>query len=742
MKTKLPVVIEVDEEKCVNCHACVAACPVKMCNDASGDCVNIVTDSCIACGACIKACTHEARVIRDDTDKFLNDLKSKEKIVAVIAPAIAASFPETYLRYNGWLKSMGVKALFDVSFGAELTVKSYLEYARTANPKTIIAQPCPAIVSFIEIYKPELLPYLAPADSPMMHTLKMIKEFYPEYRNHKLAIISPCIAKKREFDEVKIGDYNVTISKLNEYIQKNRININSFSEVEFDNPPAERAVLFSTPGGLLKTVQRENEDVANSTRKIEGNPNIYHYLERFPEMIKKGYAPILVDCLNCEHGCNGGTGTDAIDMHADELEFFIEKRAIEMKKRYQKKGISAQKRSKKAIDDLLNQYWKPGLYKRTYLNLKDNQQIKNPSEKQKWDIYHKMNKFTDDDIYNCNSCGYNSCEQMAIAIFNQLNKPENCHHFISDQLQKEKKDILDSQERVFELQRHIEAQINDRKNIVETMINSVGQIKNSIDVMTREITDSKLLSDNISSLSRLMDDNLSIMINSSQTVSQTTDSINISINELNQSVHEIEKNMHIQTDINKKAQSSIKIANDSISLLENGAKDISKVIVIINTIADQTNMLALNATIEAASAGEAGKGFAVVANEVKALAKQTGTASEEILTNVNSMLDLIKKVVNEILNLNQVMGSFGEINATIASAVTEQSSVTDDVSGQMMNSKRSVDELVREFKKLFETADRILKLNSDMNSMMNTMHQLANDCTRMGNDVYQGLSSL
>ena len=109
-------------------------------------------------------------------------------MVAVVAPAVASNFPNLYLNLNGWLKQMGVQATFDVSFGAELTVKSYLEHAKT-DPGTIIAQPCPAIVSYIEIYRPELLPYLAPADSPMLHTIKMIKTFYPQYAQHEVAVI-------------------------------------------------------------------------------------------------------------------------------------------------------------------------------------------------------------------------------------------------------------------------------------------------------------------------------------------------------------------------------------------------------------------------------------------------------------------------------------------------------------------------------------------------------------------------
>lgn len=742
MKKTLSKVITVDEDKCINCHACIAACPVKYCNDASGDFIQINHDSCIACGACITACTHEARVILDDTQRFFDDLSKGEKIVAIVAPAIATNYPNSYLKINTWLKSIGIKAVFDVSFGAELTVKSYLEYAEQKKPKTIIAQPCPAIVSFIEIYKPELLPYLAPADSPMVHTLKMIKEYYPEYKYYKTVVISPCIAKKREFEEVKYGDYNVTLTKLNEYFKTNKININNFKDTDYDNPPAERAVLFSTPGGLLRTVQRESEAAAASTRKIEGNPTIYHYLEHLPEMIQKGYSPLIVDCLNCEKGCNAGTGTDTKELHPDELEYYIEKRANEMKQRHKKSGLAADKRTKKSIDELINKYWKPNLYHRTYMDLRDNFQLKKPNEKQKWDIYHKMNKFSEKDIFNCNSCGYSRCEDMAIAIFNDLNKPENCHHFISDQLEKDKKNILESQEKVYDLQKSLDLQIEQRKEIVVKMIQSVGLIKESIESISNEINTSKGMSDNINNLSSEMDNSLKDMINATQSVQKSTENINVSISELNQSVHEIEQNMLTQTKISQNAQSSIKVANETINKLENGAKDISKVIGIINNIADQTNMLALNATIEAASAGEAGKGFAVVANEVKALAKQTGGASEEILININNMLDLIKKAVNEIVSLNDVMYGFGSINTTIASAVSEQSSVTEDVSSQMNHSKHSIDNLLNEFNILFSSADNILKLNSKMNTMMGEINSLVRNCKQMSDDVFKGLNTL
>lgn len=432
----LAKIIDVDASKCQNCHACISACPSKFCNDGSGDHVSINDDLCIGCGQCLTACTWGARTIIDDTEKFIYDLRNGVPMVTVIAPAIAANFPTTYLNLNGWFKKQGVSANFDVSFGAELTIKSYLEHVQANHPKTVISQPCPAIVSYIELYRPELLEYLAPADSPMLHTVKMIKEYYPEYKNHKVAVISPCIAKKREFEETGYGDYNVTMVKLKEYLKNSGVSLEHFERMDYDNPPAERAVLFSTPGGLLETADRWSHGIRSKIRKIEGPHTIYHYLDHFDKDVASGRAPLIVDCLNCEKGCNGGTGTDCKDFSMDELENLIEKRKELMQKRYLN-GAAPAGASEVEKDELLQEkivgliekYWKPRLYDRDYVNRSNHKLVTNIPRKNLDDIYAAMLKEKPEDHKNCSACGYGNCADMATAIYNGLNKPENCHYY-------------------------------------------------------------------------------------------------------------------------------------------------------------------------------------------------------------------------------------------------------------------------------------------------------------------------
>lgn len=422
--------IAIDQDKCVNCHACITVCPVKFCNDGSGDYMKINTEMCIGCSSCVDACTHEARSIIDNFEEFMAAIKKKEKLVAIVAPAIAASFPDNYLNLNGWLKSIGVSALFDVSFGAELTVKTYLEHIKTNAPKMVISQPCPVIVNYLEIYQPELLPYLAPADSPMAHTMKMIRNYYPEYSQHKIVVISPCIAKRREFDSIGLGDFNVTIKSLHKHIHEKEINLNRYQAILFDHSPAERAVLFSTPGGLLRTVEREMPEIVNHSRKIEGKDIIYDYLKSLPAALEKGIAPLLVDCLNCDKGCNGGPGTLNRDKSYDEIEHLIEKRKEDVQKYYQITGNNIKsKKGLKLLKKNIEQFWDADLYGRTYLDRSAQNNILIPNNEDLNSIYLSMKKYGEEDIFNCSSCGYGKCEDMATAIFNGLNRIENCHYY-------------------------------------------------------------------------------------------------------------------------------------------------------------------------------------------------------------------------------------------------------------------------------------------------------------------------
>ena len=478
---KLVPVVRIDKEKCNLCHECIRVCPARYCNDGSrDDYIGLNSDQCIGCGACIRACSHGAREILDDIDAFMSDLRRGVKMVAVVAPAVAASFPNKYFHLNTWLKSLGVEAVFDVSFGAELTVKSYLEHIKQNDPKLVIAQPCPAIVAYIQIYRPELLQYLAPAHSPMLHTVQMVKEYYPQYRNHKIAVISPCVAKKREFEETRLADYNVTMAHLDNYFQEHRIDLARFEPTDYDNPSAERAVLFSSPGGLMRTAMREMPGIEEKIRKIEG-PSVYHYLDNLNDSVKAGINPLLIDCLNCELGCNGGPGTKMMHASQDVLEHRVEARSNALREMY----VRDAEQHSEPLGAHIDAYWKPGIYDRRYVNLRENNTVRLPTEEQIHKVFaEQLAKTCKKDEINCTACGYHTCKEMATALLNDLSQPDHC-------LAKHQRELTKSQDAMRQKSDEQEKFATDLFVAVEGMVASVNEtaaLMQSVNTETKEIS--------------------------------------------------------------------------------------------------------------------------------------------------------------------------------------------------------------------------------------------------------------
>ena len=125
-------------------------------------------------------------------------------------------------------------------------------------------------------------------------------------------------------------------------------------------------------------------------------------------------------------------------------------------------------------------------------------------------------------------------------------------------------------------------------------------------------------------------------------------------------------------EITAEAQRRSGETNEIIAKLSASSRQITNIVGVIRTIAEQTNMLALNATIEAAGAGEAGKGFAVVAAEVKELSKRTAEEAARIAVQIEDMQGDMNGAVLEVGKINEVIAETISITKTIAAAVSYQ----------------------------------------------------------------------
>lgn len=168
--------------------------------------------------------------------------------------------------------------------------------------------------------------------------------------------------------------------------------------------------------------------------------------------------------------------------------------------------------------------------------------------------------------------------------------------------------------------------------------------------------------------------------------------------EMRASIRDIAQSATQASTMSKATQAEAQTTNLTIKKLGDSSAEIGHVIKVISTIAQQTNLLALNATIEAARAGEAGRGFAVVANEVKELARQTASATEDITAKIGAIQNDSTEAVKAITSISSSIEKLNSIAGSIAASVQEQSAVSNEVARVVNDSSKGVDRITENVK--------------------------------------------
>lgn len=439
----------------------------------------------------------------------------------------------------------------------------------------------------------------------------------------------------------------------------------------------------------MRTAERFVPSISEKTRKIEGNPKVFHYLAKFSEANKnKKPCFTLIDCLNCENGCNEGAGTTNKGMHLDEMESFVENRMHDRRSYWEQKGHS-KKSALKKLNKAIDEFWKPGLYDRTYVDRSAyfHQKIKEPSQEEIQKIYRDMYKKTKSDILNCGACGYEDCEQMAVAIYNGLNRPENCTHYTNIL-----KDIMNEQ--------HQEEVKQSVRKVVET--GSEKLTENGRDVQT------------LATAARDMTESVS-------TSSSAVEEMIANINSINSILEHNAESVGLLDGATRKGMTGIENVAELVSKIEENSNGLSEMSSVIQKIASQTNLLAMNAAIEAAHAGDSGRGFAVVADEIRKLAENSGSEARKIsdvLKNVKQLIDATFKdtgdVQKEFSEVVQLSGTVVEQEQTVRRAISEQN----EGGKQLLQAVGSMRELTQTVK------ERTEKLLTDTNAIKESILEL------------------
>lgn len=387
------------KSNCKNCYKCIRHCPVKSIR-FSGNQAHIIDNECILCGQCFVVCPQNAKEIVDETEKVKVLLQSGAPVYVSIAPSFVANYDGVGIgAMRNALMALGFYDVEETAYGASIVKTEYERMLMHEQRDIIISSCCHSINLLIQKYFPKELPYLADVLSPMQAHCRDIKKRNPLA---KTVFIGPCVAKKDEAAHYDgIVDAVLTFEELTAWLKSENIEL----EQKMDANECSRARFFPTAGGILKTMVQNApgytyiaidgvENCIAALREIE-NGSIHH---------------CFIEMSACVGSCIGGPVMEkyhrspvkdyiAVASFAGSRDFYAEQpESVDLRKSFT------------AIE----------------------RKLLPPSDAEIQSILRQMGKFKPTDELNCGSCGYNTCREKAIAIYQGKAEISMCLPFLKD----------------------------------------------------------------------------------------------------------------------------------------------------------------------------------------------------------------------------------------------------------------------------------------------------------------------
>ena len=432
--------------------------------------------------------------------------------------------------------------VYDVSFGADICTWAYVRAIQKGIVENVITQPCAAIVKYIETYQPSILKSLSPIQSPILCTAIYIKRYLR--LTNRIAVLSPCVAKKNEFTETMFVDFNVTFQKMMEYFNENDIRIlidnNDDLAYNFDGEQGQMGAIYPKPGGLRDNLLLHDPDIdiVNS----EGVHKVYPELDMYAKLTESN-KPKVFDVLSCEFGCNVGAGASSQRSLFEIMQTMnnVEKEASGRRKI--KGGFfraSEDKILKRFDEELMLED-----FVRKYRQFEPSYE---PTLEELEPVFHSIGKYTEaDKNFNCHACGYSSCKAMATAIYRGINVPENCILHAKSVLRSQQSSIIKQNEKIDKLSADVEdiaRSINEiteatnatdnRKNDVHDLLNNVIEFCNSTQTMDKDgLTSLVEILENADAAFDDLNDNVKNTTENTEAVNQTISDIRLIVTDIN-----------------------------------------------------------------------------------------------------------------------------------------------------------------------------------------------------------------
>ncbi len=385
--------IEFQPANCKNCYKCIRYCAVKAISFQNEQ-ARVIDNECILCGRCTLVCPQNAKQMKSDLPKVQAAVRDNQKLIASLAPSYAAAFQGvSFAVLSSALKKLGFAQVEETAIGATEVSREYERLMQAGDMENILSTCCPSIIALVEKHYPELAPYLAPVASPSTVHARMIHAMYGS--RAKVVFIGPCFAKKLETG--KQGDLFavLTLAELRRWLKEAKIELELLkSDEKAVEMQQTKSRLYPVPGGIVGTLD------AHARRKyhclsVDGLDRCMQTLEAMRTHRMKGY---FMEMSACVGSCLGGPGMEGLGLPL----VLAREEVVECARK--RTGGPAPLTENVKVDASAVYHARPI-------------QREQPTEAQIRQILEKMGKRKEQDFLNCGTCGYSTCREKAIAVF-------------------------------------------------------------------------------------------------------------------------------------------------------------------------------------------------------------------------------------------------------------------------------------------------------------------------------------
>ena len=461
---------------CIGCGRCMLECPGQETNISVYENgvrrLSVNNMNCISCGDCFNVCKHDAREYEDDTEAFLDALGSGERLPLIVSTDLYTTYGERAYNILGYLRSLGVKNIYNSGYGADLFVymsARYLkEYSGEIIERPFILNSCPTVLNYIQRYEPEAVKLIVPVQSPPLCTAIYARKYLGD--TSRFVYLSSCIARKAEFShdrsDVKI-DFTVTHKHFMEHIGK--VDLSGYR-----TEPDLEAVVFGdiiSAGGGLK-------DYMSSLFSDDELIVSYHKLNKRTRGLLASVKdenvprPFMVSIAGCEYGCISGAGADrsASENYREYLGALQGLRRTSMMK---KRNYASYWELYSSIGEKFS-----NLDPADFMVELENRFVpfRDIPEDVIDDIFRRMHMTREEQRQiDCRNCGYNTCRELAVAVAKGYARIEDCSRYVTEEFRR--KLFFDDLTGLLSSQGfHVEASELVRKNIEKKYVLCAGNV--------------------------------------------------------------------------------------------------------------------------------------------------------------------------------------------------------------------------------------------------------------------------